>query len=101
MGGAEDVLGFQGCLAVPFDAEHVAIRGMPERVLDGVARETVRSGARADVCGYPARHFDVAPDGQRFYAMLAQTPPSTPVVTHINLVQNWVEDLKTNVPVAR
>jgi serine/threonine-protein kinase len=55
----------------------------------------------ADLAFYclPMRCFDVAPDGQRFYVpkAAAQLPPP-PVVTHINLVQNWFEELKAKVP---
>jgi serine/threonine-protein kinase len=48
-------------------------------------------------CG-PIRCWDVAPDGQRFYVIQRQTPPPPPVVTHINLIQNWFEELKAKVP---
>ena len=44
------------------------------------------------------RCYDVAPDGQHFYAMQAQNPPPPPMVTHINLIQNWFEELKAKVP---
>jgi len=44
------------------------------------------------------RCYDVAPDGQRFYARQARNPPPPPVVTHINLIQNWFEELKAKVP---
>jgi hypothetical protein len=44
------------------------------------------------------RNCDVALDGQRFYVMQARTPPPPPLVTHINLVQNWFEELKAKVP---
>jgi serine/threonine-protein kinase len=48
---------------------------------------------------FPTRCFDVAPDGQRFYAVAnAGTPAPLPVITHINLVQNWFEELKAKVP---
>jgi hypothetical protein len=45
--------------------------------------------------------FDVAPDGQRFYTveLPALSPP--PVVTHINLIQNWFGELKAKVPTTR
>jgi eukaryotic-like serine/threonine-protein kinase len=49
----------------------------------------------------PSRCYDVALDGQSFYAMRAQTPPPPPVVTHVNLIQNWFEELKAKVPVKR
>jgi hypothetical protein len=47
---------------------------------------------------FPTRCFDVASDGQRFYAVQARTPSPPPVVTHINLIQNWFEELKVKVP---
>jgi hypothetical protein len=47
----------------------------------------------------PSRCYDVAPDGQRFYVMQARTPPPPPVVTHINLIPNWLDELKAKVPV--
>jgi serine/threonine-protein kinase len=46
----------------------------------------------------PVRCYDVAPDGQHFYGVRAQSPPPPPVVTHINLIQNWFEELKAKVP---
>jgi len=48
-------------------------------------------------CG-PVPCYDVAADGQRFYGAQNQAPPPPPVVTHINLIQNWVEELKAKVP---
>jgi hypothetical protein len=42
----------------------------------------------------PRPCYDVALDGQSFYAMQARTPPPRPVVTHINLIPNWFEELK-------
>jgi hypothetical protein len=55
----------------------------------------------ADLAFYcvPVRCYDVAPDGQRFYVPKAagQLPPP-PLVTHINLVLNWFEELKATVP---
>ncbi len=38
-------------------------------------------------------------DGQHFYATQPRPPPPPSAVTQINLVQNWVEELKANVPV--
>jgi len=45
------------------------------------------------------RCYDVAPDGQRFYAVKVLKQPWPPVVTHISIVQNWFEELKAKVPV--
>jgi len=47
---------------------------------------------------FPSRCYDVAPDGQRFYATQSLTPPPRPVVTQINLILNWFEELKAKVP---
>jgi serine/threonine-protein kinase len=46
----------------------------------------------------PIRCYDVTPDGQRFYAVQVETRPTSPVVTHINLILNWFEELKAKVP---
>ena len=46
----------------------------------------------------PVRCYEVAPDGQRFYAVQSgASPPGLPV-TRINLIQNWFEELKAKVP---
>ena len=46
----------------------------------------------------PVRCYDVAPDGQRFYAVQSvASPPGLPV-TRIDLIQSWVEELKAKVP---
>lgn len=47
---------------------------------------------------YPIRCYDVSPDGQRFYVVQMPTSPP-PVVTRIDLIQNWFEELKAKVPV--
>jgi hypothetical protein len=49
----------------------------------------------------PSRCYDVAPDGQRFYAVQSVTSPPPRVVTHINLIQNWFAELKAKVPTGR
>jgi hypothetical protein len=43
------------------------------------------------------RCYDVSPDGQQFYAVQTRTPPPKPVVTYINLIENWLEELKAKV----
>ena len=49
----------------------------------------------------PVRCYDVAADGERFYATQAQAPPPAPMVTHISLILNWLEELKAKVPAGR
>jgi eukaryotic-like serine/threonine-protein kinase len=46
----------------------------------------------------PARCFDVAPDGQRFYVTQSVRGPAVPAVTQVNLVLNWFEELRAKVP---
>jgi eukaryotic-like serine/threonine-protein kinase len=48
----------------------------------------------------PVRCFDVAPDGQRFYAVqVGGGPKILPAVTYVSLVQNWFEELRAKVPI--
>jgi len=51
---------------------------------------------------YPAgtggRVYDVGPDGQRFLMIQQTDPVSQPPITHVVLVQNWLEELKRLVP---
>jgi serine/threonine-protein kinase len=47
------------------------------------------------------RCYDVAPGGERFYVTESPGPSPPPVVTHINLVLNWFEELRTKVPTGK
>jgi serine/threonine-protein kinase len=42
--------------------------------------------------------YEVAPDGQHFYAIRLGPPPANPPVTQINLIVNWFEELVTRAP---
>jgi Tol biopolymer transport system component len=46
----------------------------------------------------PSRCYAVAPDGQQFYTVRQAPTAPIPPVTHIQLVQNWTEELKARVP---
>ena len=46
----------------------------------------------------PVRCYDVSPDGQRFFVRQTVASVPAPPVTDVNLVQNWVEELKAKVP---
>jgi Tol biopolymer transport system component len=70
--------------------------GSPPRI--GTPRPLFELGNELGFSCYPVRCYDVATDGQRFYVTQARTPPPRPVVTHINLVLNWFEELKAKVP---
>jgi serine/threonine-protein kinase len=72
-----------------------ALRVGPPRVLfefDALSLQLNAVGVRA---------YDVAPDGQRFYGVQMVAPASPPAVTHINLIQNWFEELKAQAPTER
>jgi len=45
--------------------------------------------------GAPVRGYDVAADGQTFYMVRLRAPQPLAPVTHVNLVLNWFEELKT------
>jgi len=49
----------------------------------------------------PVRCYEVAQDGQLFYAWQNDIPPALPPVTHINIIENWVEQLAQKAPVRR
>jgi dipeptidyl aminopeptidase/acylaminoacyl peptidase len=78
-------------MSVAFEA------GAPQRLGSPRALFAFDDSALKFVCE-PARCYDVSPDGQRFYLAQPLAPPPPPVVTHINLIQNWVEELKAKVP---
>jgi len=50
----------------------------------------------------PVRCYDVSCDEQYLYMTRSRMPPSVPpVVTRFNLITNWFEELKANVPTGR
>jgi Tol biopolymer transport system component len=53
---------------------------------------------KLDLACTPTRCYDVAPDGQRFFAVQAEPVPPTSPATQIELVLNWFEELKAKVP---
>ena len=73
-------------MAVPVTTQPVFTAGVPKILFEG-----------AYYFGTPIRGYDVAPDGRRFLMVqLKDRPPLT--LTHMILVQNWVEELKQRVP---
>jgi len=49
--------------------------------------------------GGDGRNYDVSPDGQRFLAVRAVDPAAAALGSEIVVVLNWIEELKTRVPV--
>jgi eukaryotic-like serine/threonine-protein kinase len=50
---------------------------------------------------YPARCYDVSPDGQRFYAVRDRPSQPPGPVTYVNIIENWFKELKAKVPVPK
>ena len=50
---------------------------------------------------YPARNYDVAPDGRRFVMVTQPDQFEAQPVTRLNIVLNWVEELNRLVPTDR
>ena len=72
--------------AVPITPGPTFSAGTPQKLFEG-----------RYLAPYSARTYDVAPDGQRFYATQLAAAPPLPAVTHINLIQNWFEELKARI----
>jgi hypothetical protein len=85
-----DPVGKRWMMAVEFEA------GSPPRM--GTPRRLFEFDGDLIFLGAPVRCYDVAPDGQRFYAHQLRGVPPSPPVTHINVMQNWLEELKAKVP---
>jgi serine/threonine-protein kinase len=87
-----DATGRGWMMAADFAAGSPPRIGRPHRLFE------FSNGDLALDC-FPTRCFDVAPDGQRFYAVAnAATTAPLPVTTHINLILNWFDELKAKVP---
>ena len=69
-----------------------------ERFAAGRPRELWNAPAVQYPTGLRGRVYDVMPDGKRFVMIQQQDDASQPPITHIVLVQNWVEDLKRLLP---
>ncbi len=67
----------------------------------GAARQLFAfDGAELAISCIKTRCYDVSADGKFFYAVWGEPPRPVPV-THINLIENWLEELKARVPPAR
>jgi serine/threonine-protein kinase len=68
----------------------------------GVPRELFTFSSRElSFSCVPVRCYDVSSDGQQFYVNQGGDFPPTPPVTHISLIQNWLEEVKARVPTGR
>jgi eukaryotic-like serine/threonine-protein kinase len=76
-------------MAVEFDAEQTFSAGKPKELFEGPFVLTPRS--------FP--DYDVSPDGQRF--LMVKPADSEQTASQINVVVNWVEELKQKVPTGK
>ena len=80
------------------DADDGGGRDAGRRVHRGqTARAVGGDGARYPG-GTGGRTYDVAPDGRRFLMTQQRDSAPQPPITHVVLVQNWLEELKRLVP---
>ncbi|HLJ51537.1 MAG TPA: hypothetical protein VKU01_36275 [Bryobacteraceae bacterium] len=54
----------------------------------------------SNVASIPSRGYDPYPDGQHFIAALHKRP-TVPPTTKLNLVVNWIEEVKRRVPLGK
>jgi hypothetical protein len=64
--------------------------GTPRLLFDSASRELVLR------C-IPTNCYFVSPDGSRFFATQILPDSLTPPVTHVRLIQGWVEEMKARV----
>jgi hypothetical protein len=105
-GFSKDVTG-AGQVAISSNGTLAWVPGLvpsyPDALLVKVDRRGRVSPLPAPVRSYgvlciPVRCHDIAPDGRHFYAIQTRTPAPPQSVTHINLIQNWFEELRAKVP---
>jgi hypothetical protein len=90
--GAQSVPGGQRhMMAVDFEPGRRRKLGRPRALFHFTTHEFVFP------CN-PVRCYDVAPGGRGFYVVRVPPRSPLPTVTHINLIPNWVDELKAKVP---
>ena len=78
----------EAMLVVPIATAGGLAPGIPEVLFEGRYRSAVGSG----------RHYDLAPDGQKFLMIKPATDDTSPPA-QIIVVENWFEELTARVPV--
>jgi hypothetical protein len=86
-----DSAGRRSMMAVDFQAGSPARVGRP-RTLFGFDQKL-----QVFFCT-PARCYSVSADGKRFLCLQPVPTAPAPPVIHVNLIENWFEELKTRVP---
>jgi len=90
--GPPNAAGLRPMMAVDFEAGAPPRIGPPTPLFEF-------DQAHLPLSCIPVRCYDVAPDGQRFYATQVVPAPPQARVTHINLIPNWLDELKAKVAV--
>jgi serine/threonine-protein kinase len=93
--GPADTAGRRRMMSVEFEPGPPPRIGRPRRLFDFDAR------ALQFASGGPVRSYDLSADGQRFYAVETRPSVSAPPITHVDVITNWLEELKQKVPVKR
>jgi hypothetical protein len=78
-------------MAIERGLGHGAPFGPPHRLFELPAQVTLQPPRG------PGRQYDVSGDGSSFLVFQEQPGPAPAPVTHINLIQNWFEELKAKV----
>jgi dipeptidyl aminopeptidase/acylaminoacyl peptidase len=86
-----DSMGNRRLMSVPFSA------GAPPRIGAPRSLFQFKTDSFSFSCT-PVRCYDVSPDGMRFYVFRAVAAGASPPVNQINLIQNWLDDLRAKVP---
>jgi hypothetical protein len=86
---APDEAGTVWMTVFPIRTEPALVIGPPRRLFSTKAMPMGSDSIRA---------YDVTPDGQRFLLRRTEPTPPTAPVTHINLIENWFEELKKKAP---
>ena len=74
-------------MAVDIELTPAFSAGRPRKLFDGPYERSVALWA----------NYDASPDGQRLLMVRRENP--SPPATHINVVLNWLEELKQKLPV--
>jgi hypothetical protein len=92
--GPSNPEGFASMMVVDLDAGSALRVGRPRALFRF-------DPTRLQLACAAVRCYDLAPEGQGFYAVQSMENPRPPVVTHVNLIEHWFEELKSKVRVGR
>ena len=56
-------------------------------------------GSTLQLASGVTRSYDLSANGERFYAVQTRPAAPAPPITHVDVIMNWLEDLKQKVPI--